>query len=147
MSSHEKEHNKKLVRKRMAKAASSIYVLALTAALAGCSAIPKEKEQTPSIQATASVHPELKAHSYEFERKVYEVTDGVHVAVGYGLANSIMIEGDDGIIIVDVMESKEAAEKVMAEFRKITDKPVKALMHRENPRPMDVVMNGWLRLP
>ena len=23
----------------------------------------------------------------------------------------------------------------------------KGLMHRENPRPMDVVMNGWLRLP
>ena len=21
------------------------------------------------------------------------------------------------------------------------------LVHRENPRPMDVVMNGWLRLP
>ena len=24
---------------------------------------------------------------------------------------------------------------------------LKLLMHRENPRPMDVVMNGWLRLP
>ena len=22
-----------------------------------------------------------------------------------------------------------------------------SLVHRENPRPMDVVMNGWLRLP
>ncbi|MGI9280287.1 MAG: alkyl/aryl-sulfatase [Endozoicomonas sp.] len=116
----------------MAKATSSFYVLALTAALTGCSVTQPKQEQPLSVPVTPSVHPELKAHSYEFERKVYEVTDGVHVAVGYGLANSIMIEGDDGIIIVDVMESKEAAEKVMAEFRKITDKPIKALIYTHN---------------
>lgn len=27
------------------------------------------------------------------------MTDGVYVAIGYGLANSIMIEGDTGLII------------------------------------------------
>jgi alkyl sulfatase BDS1-like metallo-beta-lactamase superfamily hydrolase len=27
------------------------------------------------------------------------VTEGVYVAIGYGLANSIMIEGDTGLII------------------------------------------------
>ena len=60
------------------------------------------------------------------------MTEGVWSAVGFGLANSILIEGDDGVIIVDVMESRENAEAVMAEFRKITDKPVKALIYTHN---------------
>ncbi|CAM3800524.1 alkyl sulfatase dimerization domain-containing protein [Parendozoicomonas haliclonae] len=113
------------------KRRAALLPLSLSAVLvlAGCG-----QNQTPETQANTrkEVHPLLKAHSYEFERKVYQVTDNVHVAVGFGLANSIMIEGDDGIIIVDVMESREAAEKVMAEFRKITDKPVKALIYTHN---------------
>ncbi len=79
-----------------------------------------------------SVAPSLDSHTQEFDRKVYKVTDGVYQAVGFALANSIMIEGDDGIVIVDVTESVETAREVMAEFRKITDKPVKALIYTHN---------------
>jgi len=32
-------------------------------------------------------------------QEVVKVTDGVYVAIGFGLANSIMIEGDTGLII------------------------------------------------
>ena len=41
----------------------------------------------------------------EFEKRIYRVTDGVHVAVGFRLANSILIEGEDAVIIVDVLGS------------------------------------------
>lgn len=71
----------------------------------------------------------LAAHTAEFERDVIEVTDGVHVAVGYALSNSILIEGDDGVIIVDTTENPGAAREILAEFRKITDKPVKAIVY------------------
>lgn len=74
----------------------------------------------------------LVAHSEEFRQEVIEVTEGVHVAVGYGLANAILIEGTDGVIIVDTMESTLAAEAVKAEFDKITDKPVKAIIYTHN---------------
>jgi alkyl sulfatase BDS1-like metallo-beta-lactamase superfamily hydrolase len=74
----------------------------------------------------------LEAHTAEFEREVIRVTDGVHVAVGFGLANSILIEGDDGVIIVDTMESIEAARDVKAEFDRITDKPVRAIIYTHN---------------
>jgi alkyl sulfatase BDS1-like metallo-beta-lactamase superfamily hydrolase len=30
---------------------------------------------------------------------VIKVTEGIYVAIGYGLANSIMIEGETGLII------------------------------------------------
>jgi alkyl sulfatase BDS1-like metallo-beta-lactamase superfamily hydrolase len=68
----------------------------------------------------------------EFEKAVIEVTDGVHQAVGFGLANSILVEGDDCVFIVDVMASVETARAVKAEFDKITDKPIRALVYTHN---------------
>ena len=94
--------------------------------LAGCS-----KEQ-PLDSLDISSNPDLAAHTEEFRREVIKVTDGVWVAIGFGLANSILIEGDDGAIIVDTMESLEAAALVKAEFDKITTKPVKAIIYTHN---------------
>ncbi len=64
--------------------------------------------------------------------EVIEVVDGVHVAVGYGLANSILIVGDEGAIVVDTMESARAARAVKAEFDRITDKPIVAIIYTHN---------------
>jgi len=71
----------------------------------------------------------LDRHGEEFREDVIEVTDGVYVAVGFGIANSIMIEGDDAVTIVDTMESLEAAERIAERFRAITDKPVRAIIY------------------
>jgi alkyl sulfatase BDS1-like metallo-beta-lactamase superfamily hydrolase len=79
-----------------------------------------------------NIPADLKAHNDEFKRQVIKVTDGVYCAIGFGLANSIMIEGEEGVIIVDVMESPGAAKEVNAEFRKITQKPVKAIVYTHN---------------
>lgn len=76
---------------------------------------------------------ELIQQSKEFNQpEVIEVTEGVHVAIGYGLANSILIEGKDGNIIVDCMESNEAAQLVKTEFEKINNKPTKAIIYTHN---------------
>ncbi|MEA3470090.1 MAG: alkyl sulfatase dimerization domain-containing protein [Thermodesulfobacteriota bacterium] len=78
------------------------------------------------------VQPDLARHSDEFRKEIITVTDGVHVAIGYGLANSILIEGDDGVIIVDTLESVEAAIPVKKAFDSITSKPVKAIIYTHN---------------
>ena len=65
---------------------------------------------------------DLSLHSVEFTKKVYRVGANVYSAVGFGLANSIMIEGKDGLIIVDTMESVEQAQMVFIEFKKISNK-------------------------
>lgn len=93
---------------------STLFCTALTISNAASAQSPTER---------------LKAHSAEFRQAVIEVIDGVHVAVGYGLANSILIEGDDGVIIVDSMESPATARLVKAEFDKITDRPVQAIIY------------------
>jgi alkyl sulfatase BDS1-like metallo-beta-lactamase superfamily hydrolase len=92
----------------------------------GLSACGRESALPAAPVATPAA---LEAHSQEFRREVIKVTDGVYVAVGYGIANSIMLEGDDGVIIVDVMETLESAQAVAAEFRKITPKPVRAFIY------------------
>jgi alkyl sulfatase BDS1-like metallo-beta-lactamase superfamily hydrolase len=74
----------------------------------------------------------LSDHSAQFVQQVVQVTEGVHVAVGFGLANVIMIEGPDGVIIVDTTESIPTATAVWAALREITDKPVKAIVYTHN---------------
>lgn len=89
-----------------------------------------ETREFPNYPDQPEVNPEFDEHTSKFSPpKVQEVTDGVYVAIGYGLANSVMVEGDDGLIIIDVLTSYEAAKEVMSEFRKITDKPVKAIIY------------------
>ena len=69
----------------------------------------------------------LEAHSMEFRKELIRITEGVYVAVGFDESNAAMIEGDDGIIVIDTLLSIEAAESVFKEFRGITKKPVKAM--------------------
>lgn len=101
-------------------------VLLLTAFI-GCS-----DQGSTSRRLEVGENPDLAAHSSEFKQGVVKVTEGVHVAIGYGLANSILIEGEDGLIIVDTMESAEAARPVKAAFDEISSKPVKAIIYTHN---------------
>ena len=72
---------------------------------------------------------DLLEHSKEFEEQIIKVTDNIYVAVGFGLANSILIEGKDGVVIVDCLESEKTASRVKEAFNKITTKPVKAIIY------------------
>jgi uncharacterized sulfatase len=76
----------------------------------------------------------LRAHDAEFEKRVYQLAPGVHLAVGYAASNVGMIEGDTGLIIVDTTESTKAAENILQEFRKITDKPVNTIIYTHSHR-------------
>src|SRR5437016_9079503 len=81
------------------------------------------------IETTPGIDPDLKAHGAIFERKVHKVSDQVYSAVGWSGCNAIMVVGDDGVIIVDTGDNLQAAREVATEFRKITDKPVRAVVY------------------
>ena len=76
-----------------------------------------------------TIHPRLTEHSQKMAKKVYKVADGYYLAYGYGLASTHMIVGNDGIIIIDPVECVVKSREVYQEFRKITDKPVKAIIY------------------
>ena len=43
-----------------------------------------------------------------------------------------MLEGPSGLVIIDTMESIEQGQAVLAEFRKISDKPIKGIIYTHN---------------
>src|SRR6266404_8940121 len=104
----------------------SILVGLLVTTLSGVSspAFAQEQKNLAYDKSAQTIPPRLTDHSKKMEQRVYKIADNVYSAVGYALANSIMIEGRDGIIIVDVTESVDSAKAILAEFRKLTDKPV-----------------------
>lgn len=58
------------------------------------------------------------------EAQVYKVTESVYMANGYGTANSIMIEGEKGLTIINTGNCEETAKKEYEAFKKVSDKPV-----------------------
>ena len=82
------------------------------------------------------MHPELKAHPEYFSKEILQLADNVYMAFGFAASNVFMIIGDDGLIIIDTTETTAAAANILAEFRKITDLPVKTIIlthsHRDH---------------
>jgi alkyl sulfatase BDS1-like metallo-beta-lactamase superfamily hydrolase len=64
-----------------------------------------------------------------FEPAIIQVAANVYTAIGYQVSANTMIVGDDGVIIVDPGQQVRGAEQVRAEFEKITDKPVRAIVY------------------
>lgn len=100
----------------------SCLLLATALPLPSLAALPAETI-APSINA------ELAEHTKHFSKKLYKIADNVYSAVGWQLGNVAMIEAPEGLIIVDTGESVSESRKIMAEFRKVTDKPVKAIVY------------------
>ncbi len=89
-------------------------------------------EITP-IEASKSPTPDdLIAHTSEFRKEVIEVTEGVHVAIGYALANAILVEGENSNIIIDTTGTIETAREVKALFDEINSNPIEAIIYTHN---------------
>ena len=73
------------------------------------------------IPKTSSVE-KLIEHSKEFEQDIltYETPGGkVHFAIGFGIANSIMVEGEEGNIIIDASDSTYEASEIYRDLRSL----------------------------
>ncbi len=89
--------------------------------------------ETTIVESTEPQTPEdLIAHSKEFQKELITVTDGVHVAVGYALANSILIEGEKTNIIIDTTGTEETAREVKNLFDTINPNPVETIIYTHN---------------
>ena len=92
------------------------------------------------------MHPELKAHPEYFQKEVVQLADNIYMAYGFAASNVYMIVGDEGVVIVDTTETTTAATNVLAEFRKITDLPVKTIIlthsHRDHVSGASVFAEG-----
>ena len=85
----------------------------------------------PVIEKTSEVEKLFK-HSEEFTQAIYSYENGIHAAVGYGIANSYLIEGNGLNIIIDATDSTFQAEKVYTEFNAINANPIAAIIYTHN---------------
>ncbi len=89
--------------------------------------------ETEPIEAAKEATPEdLINHTEEFRKEIIEVTEGIHVAVGFALANAIMIEGDGSNVIIDTTGTVETAQEVKDLFDSINSNPVEAIIYTHN---------------
>ena len=64
-----------------------------------------------------------------FKPTVEKVTDSIYLARGFALGSSILVITPAGLVIVDTTESPEAAKKILAEFRKLSDLPIRTIIY------------------
>ena len=89
--------------------------------------------ETEPMEAAKEATPEdLINHTEEFRKEIIEVTEGIYVAVGFALANAIMIEGDGSNVIIDTTGTVETAQEVKDLFDSINSNPVEAIIYTHN---------------
>ena len=93
-----------------------------------------------------TAHPALIAQGEQTKKAIIELAQGMWMAVGYAASNVHMIEGKNSVTIIDTTETTSAAENILAEFRKITDKPVGKIIlthsHRDHISGASVFSEG-----
>lgn len=86
------------------------------------------------VSGKTQVNPEvalnmLSAQEHQFQQKVVKVTDNVFTAVGFHGANTSMIVGTYGVIIVDTLRGQSSAANAFKALRAYSDKPVKTIIY------------------
>ncbi len=84
------------------------------------------------VATDGAANPALVAQAHLFDQELLTPVEGVHVAVGFALANVIALEGPEGLVIVDSTEGRPSAEEALAAIRGVTDKPIAALVLTHN---------------
>lgn len=71
----------------------------------------------------------LKSRNSQFSREIVQVAPNVYTAVGYSPANSSMIVGEDGVIIIDTGMTPNHSVPIIEAFREISDLPVRGIIY------------------
>ena len=85
-------------------------------------------------------HPDvpaaLAAHARRMRQRIYRVGERVYSAVGYALANVIIVRGEGALVVFDTTESHPSAVQILQDFRQalpeLADWPVAALVYTHN---------------
>lgn len=82
-------------------------------------------------EAPDTVHPSLwRMSKLNAIDGLFEVVPGIYQVRGYDLSNLTVVEGETGIVIVDVLTSREPAAAALALYRAHRgDRPVKAVVY------------------
>ena len=109
---------------------SVILIFYSTLLLTACSDDISQQENPYEVEFSAPSY--LVEHAQYLKEELFQIGDYSvwdYNTPNNGFGNVIMIEGDDGIIIVDTTAANDHAKVALDAFREITDKPVKAIIY------------------
>ena len=82
------------------------------------------------------VPAQLAAHARRMRQRIYRAGERVYCAVGYALANVVIVRGEQALIVLDTTESHQSAAQILQDFRtavpEVGDWPVAALVYTHN---------------
>lgn len=64
-----------------------------------------------------------------YPKEIIKIAYGIYHVVGYGHSNSIIIEANNSVILIDTLDTDVRAEKLKQIIANITDKPVKTIIY------------------
>ena len=82
----------------------------------------------PLMAEDTEATKKLKERSVALREDIIKVAEGVYTSVGHSVSTVSMIIGTDGLIIIDTGQAIDQAQKILAEFRKISNKPIKTII-------------------
>ncbi|WP_282608240.1 alkyl sulfatase dimerization domain-containing protein [Pelagibius sp. Alg239-R121] len=98
----------------------------------GISILERSGRNLAYTESSPKIHPRLSEHSRKMDEAMVKMGDRAYMAYGYDLTNTLMVVGDDGIIIVDPPLTAESGATILQAFRRITDLPVRAVIYTHN---------------
>ena len=72
------------------------------------------------------------AATFSLAPKMIEVAPKVYNLVAIGISSRVMIDAPEGLVIFDTGDDLEDGERALAEFRKLSQRPIKAIIYSHN---------------
>ena len=104
-------------------------LLLLIILLSACADNTNNSEQKSEELGAPNQNDDLKYLAQDFREKIYSPHENIKVAVGYGLANSILVLGNTQSLVVDTMGGIETANRVIDDLDIPSNKPVTTLAY------------------
>ncbi len=90
---------------------------------------PVELTEAPNGAIINAETLQASSRTLYLEPTTEKVAEGVWCIGGYSLANTTVIEGDDGLIVYDTGDTREEAAHIREAIEKISDKPIKVIIY------------------
>jgi len=100
-----------------------------------------EKEQEKTTNKILLEHARLGN-----KKKIIQLNETAFLLRGYGIANMVIINTDEGLVLIDTLMSKELAEEAKADFIRVTgiDKNVRAVFYTHWHADHWGGVKGWI---